>query len=161
MKKNDSHITDTIKSLQELLAFMKENPMTRRWYVTRIFSEDLRNPYIDLYYAAVSEAGRRTLAEFDASTFLAQTEDVFEWWQPENFDQPAHLPLSEFRKLLQEYGDYRTDQPIEEGMVFIEIWRENKVSIIPFSYQAREASKNVYQRLLGKTNQTGKKEEEK
>ena len=161
MEKQDLRRMNSILNIQELLEFMVANRVTRRWYIARLYSNDFKDPYLDLYYAPISDTGRAALAEFNAAALLKQTADNFAWWQAENFDQPVHIPLSEFRNFLQEYSTYRQDQPVEEGMVFIELWRRGKMSFIPFSYQAREASKEIYQRLLGKSDEPGSKGEEK
>jgi hypothetical protein len=152
MKKGTVNIIRGFKTGEELYEFMEAYPKIRRWYLARLYSEKPDESYVDLYYSPISEFGDQVLAELEASDFNSQVTDDFEWWQPENFDQPAHIALADFRKILQEHSSYRPDQPIEEGMVFIEIWREGKMSLIPFSYQAREASKNVYKGLLEKGN---------
>ena len=161
MEKQVRHRINRIKSVQELTGFMAANRATRRWYIARLYAEDLKDPYLDLYYAPISKAGRSALEEFTADTLLKQPADNLEWWQAENFDRPVHIPLSGFRSFLQEYSNYRPDQPVEEGMVFIELWREGKMSFVHFSFQAREASKEIYQRLLGKSSEPGSKGEEK
>lgn len=161
MKKGEISTSASFKNGQELMEFMQENRSIRRWYLARAYSENVEKSYVDLYYSPISNLGKQVLTELDESTLLTQPADDFDWWQPENFDRPAHIPLVDFRKLLQEHSHYRSDQPVEEGMVFIEIWCGDEMSLIPFSYQAREASKNVYQRLLGKGSVTGKMGEEK
>jgi hypothetical protein len=161
MEKQEPRRMNSIKSIQELVEFMAAKHVTRRWYIARLYAEDLKDPYLDLYYAPISQAGRSALKEFTADTLLRQPADNLEWWQAENFDLPVHIPLSGFRSFLQEYSNYRPDQPVEEGMVFIELWSEGKMSFIPFSFQAREASKEIYQRLLGKSSEPGSKGEEK
>ena len=128
--------------------FIHELPEPRRWFVSRVYEQPARDSYVDLYFAPASELGKVALAEVNPESVSEIAEDDPSWWKGEEFDLTFHIRLSDLRTLLDEYGGYPPDQPLVEGMVFIELPRTEGPVFVSFTYQAREASKKVYKRLI-------------
>jgi hypothetical protein len=157
-----------IKNSAQLLRFAMQTPGVRRWFVSRIFEgpqsvRAKRSPApkacVDLYYAPATETLLRRLARFSpkrAERFLLQQpSDRLEWWGEEDFDFVVHMPLDEFREVLNRHSSYPAGQPIEEGMVFVEISKKKEVWFVQFSLQARKESEEVFHRLMDEETEEG------
>lgn len=151
---------------EDLLEFCRSHPGIRRWYVARVYGESRaaredkgrpsENDWLDLYYSEASqillneleEHGRSPKSPGDVEKFLAEhSRDNLSWWKDEDFDRPAHLPKNQFRELLNAHSSYPPDQPVIEGMIFIEISSGEEVLFIQFTPQAREMSKEIVKEL--------------
>lgn len=141
---------EPITSRESLQAFMQAKPGLRRWYLGRVYGDDRDQAFVDLYLALPTRAGLQTLAGLDPQALIQLPEEDPDWWLEEDYDISVHLRLQDFRALLAETSGYSEDQPLVEGMVFLEIWQGDHFIFVPFSYQARQASKQVYRRLLEK-----------
>jgi hypothetical protein len=129
--------------------FILEYPDIRRWYLARIYNPDRGESYIDLYFASPSDSGRQYLGGLDEAHIRLVNEDDPSWWEGEEFDLTFHLRHSELRRILRETSKYPDDQPLVEGMVFLQIvGPAQEPQFVPFSFQAREASKQVYKKLM-------------
>jgi len=152
-------VSQPITNLQLFRDFINKNQDIRRWYVARIFSADEENPYIDLYYAPPTTEGRSKLQELDTQKIQLLDEDNLDWWEAEEFNRGVHIPVTEFKQFLIDTSNFSEEQPIEEGMVFIEKWNDEKPTFTPFSFQARRTSREIYRKLLEKAkepdNETG------
>lgn len=74
--------------------------------------------------------------------------DDLSWWEGEVFDAPLHIPVRALRGFLRDVSEYPDDQALVEGMVFLELPNSGIPQFIPFSYQSRATSKQIYNRLL-------------
>jgi len=137
------------------LNFTKHQPRVRRWYIARVIDEGDVGKYIDLYYSPASKTGEDKLHGLSREEVVNIEADDLSWWQDEDFEDGFHLSMGEFRNFLARTSDYPKDQPIEEGMVFLEIPTEVASSLIPFSLQARKISKLIYRRLVEKPGKNG------
>ena len=137
-----------ITKLADFESFMTGEPQIRRWYLARVYGPEGGQDYVDLYFSPVTESGQSALIGLDASDLIQLPADNPAWWQEEDFDRPVHIPLEALRDFLERRSDYPAEDALEEGMVFIEIWTNNLLRWVPFSFQAREASKQIYRQLL-------------
>ena len=147
----ESHRADLVPPVSDpsgLLKFVTEYPEPRRWYLARVTDPEDGEVYVDLYFAPPSEIARATIEALDASGISALKEDDPSWWQGEEFDLTFHVSEMELREILEAHGGYSADQPLVEGMVFVEIHPDGSLEFIPFTFQARQASKAVYKKLF-------------
>jgi len=154
-------------SASELVRFCRSVPGVRRWYVARVVRLSPESPpdkqYLDLYFADACPELTNILtstlgADFKVSRaedyFLGCEQDHLDWWQTEDFDRPAHLSLGDFQAFLADFSRYPREQPVEEGMVFVEISRHERTRFVQFSFQARKIGKEVMSRLMTRTKPT-------
>ncbi len=157
-----------LQSVSELVRFCRSEPGIRRWYVARLFrgtgepAESMT--FLDLYFAPAAKTLLKNLEthlgeSFDTKKaeafFLGLRKDNLEWWEEEDFELPAHLTLGDFRAFLIDFSGYPGDQPVEEGMVFIEISGPGRIRFVQFSLQAREVGKAVMSRLMSQPGSEG------
>ncbi|MCK5645189.1 MAG: hypothetical protein KAH97_00310 [Anaerolineales bacterium] len=138
-----------ITELDNFVELICSDYSIRRWYISRIFGEDGKGQYVDLFFSNMTQEG---IKEFEGKSKNEIKEIKYDnplWWEDEQYDLQVHLSLSDFKKFLKEYSIYEESQPLDEGMVYLQIREADEPHFVPYSYQAREWNRRLYREIIG------------
>ena len=141
-----------------------EPALIQRWCIIRRYGADPLNPHLIIEVAEATPALQETLAALPGSETRSLAErlagleqDNLDWWQESS--ERIHESQADFLKRLTEPEKFFKGMPpdswsIEEGMVFLHL-NEAGGTLVPFTYQARQMSKDLYRDLTGMKPEAG------
>jgi len=135
-----------------------EQPTIQRWCIIRSYGVDPENPRLLIEVADASAVLLETLAanasgETDnlAARLARLEQDNLDWWLESS--ERIHESQADFLKRLDDPEKLFKGMPsdkwsVEEGMVFLHVNDEDE-TLVPFTFQARQMSKDLYRDLTG------------
>jgi len=130
----------------------------QRWCIIRSYGADPENPHLIIEVADASKALQKTLKTISGGESVSLTDklagleqDDLDWW--EESEVRIHESQAAFLKRLDDPEKLFKGVPldkwsVEEGMVFLYV-NDGSPHLVPFTYQARQMSKDLYQHLTG------------
>ena len=141
-----------------------EPALIQRWCIIRSYGADPLNPHLIIEVAEAAPALQVTLAALPGSETKSLAEqlagleqDNLDWWVESS--ERIQESQTDFLKRLTEPEKFFKGMPpgswsIEEGMVFLHLNDEGG-TLVPFTYQARQMSKDLYRDLTGQKTNAG------